>query len=148
MSQIPSIGTSTDQATAGADQNQSLRGLNMDHFLELMITELQNQDPLDPLDNAQILQQISQIREIGATDSLNNTLEAVLLSQNVSSATSLIGKQVSGLTDAGESVEGKVDRVTIADGTPTVHVDGVELKLTNIREIVEAEDKDAEASDV
>ena len=87
MSQIPSVGTSTNSASAGNDQVKSINGLNMDHFLKLMITELQNQDPLDPLSNAEILQQIGQIREIGATEQLSDTLEAVLLSQNVSSAT-------------------------------------------------------------
>ena len=44
-----------------------------------MITELQNQDPLNPMDNTQMLEQINQIRQIGATDKLTSTLDSVLL---------------------------------------------------------------------
>ena len=66
----------------------------MDDFLDLMIAELQNQDPLNPLENDELIAQISQIREVGATEDLTNTLNAVLLGQNISSATSLIGADV------------------------------------------------------
>ena len=43
---------------------------NLDDFLKLMIAELQNQDPLDPMENSEMLQQLSQMRSIGATDKL------------------------------------------------------------------------------
>ena len=50
----------------------------------------QSQDPLDPMDNDQMLNQISQLRSIGATDKLTNTLDSVLLGQNITSSTALI----------------------------------------------------------
>src|SRR6476619_6266517 len=77
--------------------NDALRGLDMDQFLKLMIAELQNQDPLKPMENSEILQQISQIRDIGATDKMTSTLDAVLLEQNLSAASAMIGKQIHGL---------------------------------------------------
>ena len=122
MSQISSLsgalsGQRNEPSSAG-----SLNELNIDHFLTLMITELQNQDPLSPLKNHELLQQISQIREVGATDKLTNTLEAVLLGQNISSATNLIGQDVRAITDAGNSVSGIVERVTIIDGVPRLEL--------------------------
>ena len=72
MSRIDSI--LPTQPDAGSDA-RDLRDLDLNEFLQLMITELQNQDPLDPMDNSEILQQITQIREISATDSLQETLE-------------------------------------------------------------------------
>ena len=135
MSQIPGLGEFASQVPQQSEQFESLRGLDMNDFLQLMIAELQNQDPLDPLDNAQILQQISQIREVGATERLTDTLDAVLLGQNVSSATNLIGKEIRGLTDDSLPIEGIVERVTIANGAPTLHVGGQTVSLNNVAEI-------------
>jgi flagellar basal-body rod modification protein FlgD len=107
----------------------------MSQFLKLMIAQLQNQDPLQPLDNAQILQQISQIRAIGESEKMSNTLDSVLLNQNLNSASSLLGKQIKALTDDGISVNGVVDRVTVIKGTPRLHVGSLEVGLNNLSEI-------------
>jgi flagellar basal-body rod modification protein FlgD len=130
------IGSTAGAATQGGTNNDALRGLDMDQFLELMIAELQNQDPLNPMDNAQILQQISQIREIGATSKLSDTLDAVLLGQNLSSASGMIGRTIKALTDDGHQAQGEVERVTLADGQVRLHVGGQAVRLTNVSEIL------------
>jgi len=132
--QTPTIG-SRQTATGAAGQNEALRDLNLEDFLKLMITELQNQDPLNPLDNAQILQQVSQISNIDATTKLSGTLDSVLLGQSVASASALIGKSVGGLTDAGDQVSGIVDRVSIEDGQANVHIGAQKVRLSNLEEI-------------
>ncbi|MEN1679817.1 MAG: flagellar hook capping FlgD N-terminal domain-containing protein [Planctomycetota bacterium] len=116
MSQIQ--GASGASASEPFGSNSALDGLDVDEFLDLMIAELQNQDPLNPLENDELVAQIGQIREIAASDNLTETLDAVLLGQNVSSATNLIGADVVALTDAGERVSGNVRKVTIDNGTP------------------------------
>ena len=122
MSQLPNINPTTVTPTpfGAAD---ALNDVDLDDFLQLMITELQNQDPLNPLENDELLAQISQIREVGATEKLTETLSAVLLGQNIASATNLIGAEVDGLSDEGERVTGVVNRISIADGTPSIHLD-------------------------
>ncbi|MGI9458132.1 MAG: flagellar hook assembly protein FlgD, partial [Aeoliella sp.] len=111
MSQIASAANSParDQPFGAAS---ALNDLDLDAFLNLMIAELQNQDPLNPLENDELLAQISQIREVGATDRLTATLDSVLLGQNIASATSLIGAEVVALSEDGERVSGNVRRVT------------------------------------
>lgn len=117
MSQISAAANSpsSDKPFGAAS---ALNDLDLDSFLNLMIAELQNQDPLNPLENDQLLAQISQIREVGATDQLTQTLESVLLGQNITSATNLIGADVIALTDSGERVTGNVRRVSIDGGQP------------------------------
>ena len=105
--------------------------LGMDEFIQLMITELQNQDPLNPMDNAQMLEQIGQIREISSNDKLSNTLESLMLSQGISMASGLIGQKVSALSDENKRIEGMVDRVLI---------DGSEAKLIVTEKVPEATD--------
>jgi flagellar basal-body rod modification protein FlgD len=118
--------------------------LDLDNFLDLMIAELQNQDPLDPMDNSEILQQINTIREISATNELSDTLAAVLTGQNLSTASSLIGKSVDALTDSGENIQGVVDRVSVEVSEDDdsirelrVHVGDNNVRLNNVREINE-----------
>jgi len=129
-------GISGGSSATGRVANESLKSLNMDDFLQLMISELQNQDPLNPMDNTQMLQQVSQIREIAASESLSETLQAVLFGQNVTNATSLIGKQVKALNAEGEFITGGVEKVAIADGDIKVFVSGQAIKLNNVSEIL------------
>jgi flagellar basal-body rod modification protein FlgD len=133
------IGAGSGATPSGQSSNDALRGLDLDEFLKLMITELQNQDPLNPLENHQILQQISQIREIEATSQLRETLDAVLLGTNLANASSLLDKQVKALDDQGEIITGKVDRVSVADNKVRLHLGNQQVDLKNLSEILPAE---------
>jgi flagellar basal-body rod modification protein FlgD len=123
MPPIPSLAGSSATTATPFGENNTLNDLDLDVFLKLLITELQNQDPLNPLDNSEMLAQINQIREIGATDKLTNTLDSVLLGQNISSSTNLIGKDVKAISDDNQQVSGTVTRVSIEDGKPKLQLD-------------------------
>lgn len=120
MSRIDASSGST--APGNTLVGNSIEELDLDVFLDLMLTELQNQDPLNPMDNQEMLNTISQIREIGASDKLSETLDSVLLGQNVATATGLIGTEVEGLTPGGQRVVGAVRQVTINDGQPELEL--------------------------
>lgn len=142
MSRIPAT-ASIDQSTRSTKQGPGLNDLDVDQFLGLMIAELQNQDPLNPMENSELVQQISQIRTISATTQLSDTLNSVLLGQNTATASSLIGKRVTALTDQAENIEGVVTRASVTvdasgDGKRTirVHIGDKSVRLDNIREIV------------
>lgn len=120
MSSIDTSATNTTPSNTLV--GNSIEDLDLDVFLNLMLTELQNQDPLNPMDNQEMLNTISQIREIGANDKLSGTLDSVLLGQNVATATGLIGTEVEGLTDGGQRVVGAVRQVTINDGEPELEL--------------------------
>lgn len=122
---------------------QNMDDLNSSDFLQLMIAQLQQQDPLNPTSNNELVQQISSIRELSATTKLTGTLDSVLVGQNIATASGMIGKTVDALDDAGNPVKGKVSRVTVAvdakdesNRQVRVHVGETEVKLTNIREIL------------
>jgi flagellar basal-body rod modification protein FlgD len=122
---------------------QNLDDLNSSDFLQLMITQLQQQDPLNPMDNNQLVQQISSIRDLSATTKLTSTLDSVLVGQNIATASGMIGKKIDALDDDGNTVQGTVDRVTVTtdqkDDTKRdvrVHVGDKEIQLKNVREIL------------
>ena len=115
--------TNTTSATESlGPTGNSFEDLELGVFLDLMLAELQSQDPLDPVDNSELLQQISQIREISASDKLANTLDSVLLGQNVATAAGMIDTKVEGISEEGQRVTGAVRNVTINDGEPILEV--------------------------
>jgi flagellar basal-body rod modification protein FlgD len=68
-----------------------------DRFLKLLTTQLQNQDPLNPMDNAQLTSQIAQISTVTGIQTLNTTLQTLLASAQNSQTTqaaSLVGQAV------------------------------------------------------
>lgn len=127
--------------TSSGSASSSFAKVNTDDFLKLMITELQNQDPLDPTDSSEFLQQVTLIRQIGANDKLTETLGQVLAGQELTSASSMIGKTVVATDTKGQSVTGKVDRVTLdtddntGSRTMKIHVGSQAFDLKSIQEI-------------
>ncbi|MER1941664.1 flagellar hook capping FlgD N-terminal domain-containing protein [Castellaniella sp. FW104-16D08] len=89
-------GSGAASALAGA-QSKSLMGDTQDRFLTLLVTQLQNQDPLNPMDNAQVTSQIAQLSMVNGIQQLNSTLLALSgqmdMSQSLQAA-GLIGKNV------------------------------------------------------
>ena len=115
--------------------------LGFNDFLKLMISELQNQDPLEPMSNSEMVQQIGLIRDIGATDQLTRVLTNLSGSQELVTASNLIGRTVQGMADDSSEVTGTVDRVTVDTESENgarsvkVHVGGKTMNVRNIREI-------------
>ncbi|GIW97195.1 MAG: flagellar basal body rod modification protein FlgD [Pirellulaceae bacterium] len=148
MTSIPGINNnraSTAAASSGKGfSSNDLSDVDLDEFLGLLITELQNQDPLNPMDNSDMLTQLSQIREIGSTNLLTKTLTNLATGQELTMASNLIGKTVSALDNAGKDVQGIVDRVSVRTDAEdpsirkvSVHIGDSIVDMTNIREIVE-----------
>lgn len=143
MSQVTGTGSTGSSTSTGKTTGGDLRDVDMNQFMDLLIAQLQNQDPMNPMDNAEMLQQIGQIREIGATNKLTDTLDSVLMGQNLSTASSLIGRQVKALTDEAKDITGKVDRVSVetsgkdnATRTLRIHIGNDKIDIKNIREII------------
>lgn len=128
----------TQSATSAANNStkaSSFSSLTPDDFLKMLITELQNQDPMNPTDNTQVLQQISEMSNIAATSSLTTSLNALVTEQNLAAASTLVGRNVTGLADDGSNASGTVDSVTIANGTAKLNIGQQTVSLKNIQQI-------------
>jgi flagellar basal-body rod modification protein FlgD len=80
-----------------ADYMKSSTGLNSDDFLKLFVTQLQNQDPLNPTDSAGMVAQMAQLTQVEQAYNTNTNLQNILSAMNNSSgmsAVSLIGKTI------------------------------------------------------
>ncbi|MDR3108642.1 MAG: hypothetical protein LBU65_02995 [Planctomycetaceae bacterium] len=135
MSAIYDYAASTSSSSTTSKTGDAMNNLTTSDFLAMMVAELQNQDPMSPMENADILNQINQIRSITSSDKLSTTLESVALGQSFVSASSLIGKTITGKSEAGAEVTGAVDRVVFENGVPSIYVGDAIVKLENITAI-------------
>ncbi len=147
MSQIQNTLTNAATATNKTSDQRGggLQDLDLDQFLKLIITELQNQDPLSPTDNAALMEQVGQLRSLSANDKLTTTLTSFSITQELTTASSLIGRKVNGIDDEGSPVDGEVGSVSVKidekdrnNRQVKVHVGDKTVDIKNVREIVEA----------
>ncbi len=76
----------------------SASDIQMD-YMKLLVTELQNQNPLEPLDNNQMAAQLAQFSQLQQIESMNTSFASVLAVTELSYASSLIGKEVSFMSE-------------------------------------------------
>src|SRR5438132_4779996 len=132
--------TTTPIASTGGTQlpNKSL-GLKPADFIKMMVTQLQNQDPLQPAKNEELLAQMSQIGQLQSSTDLQTSLKSLVLQNNIGAAGNLIGKQVAGLDDAGKSINGLVNSVRVVDGNVALELDsGKTLSMDHVTSIATA----------
>lgn len=83
--------TGSAKSTASATQEAS------DRFLKLLVTQMQSQDPLNPMDNAQVTSQMAQINTVSSLGTVNDSLQAMsaqLVQMQAMQSASLVGRSV------------------------------------------------------
>ena len=132
MSTVQSSTTVTDPlaATSAAAKSTATTTNSaadmQDRFLNLLVAQLKNQDPLNPMDNAQMTSEMAQMSTVSGIENLNTTLNSLLDSYGTSQsmqASSLIGKNVlvagsqldlsSGKAYAGINLASAADQITV-----------------------------------
>ena len=127
MSAINSLlGTTTPSSSSSGSSStaNAASSLTPSDFIQFMVTELQNQDPLDPTDANQMLSQMSEIGQLQSSDSLQTSLTGMVQQNQVAAASSMIGKLVQG-TDANSNTQ------TGIVAAVQVNSSGVNLTLNN-----------------
>lgn len=122
--------------TTGTTLTNKKKQLNTDDFIKMMITQLQNQDPMEPAKNQELLAQMSQIGQLQSATTLQESLKGIVLQNQIGSAANLIGKGVQGLDVNGDPIKGLVNSVRVADNDVSLELDnGQSLKLSSVTAI-------------
>ena len=117
----------SSNASATQITDKSSLALDSQDFLKIMITELTHQDPLEPMKNQDLLNQMAAIQQLQSSQETSQSFErlmerydGLLVRQELSTASNMIGELVSGNTANGEFAVGKV---------ATVRLDGENIML-------------------
>ena len=127
------------QAPVQADGND-FSALGSTEFFKLIITDLLNQDPLNPTDNQKLLEQIALIRDIEMNNEMTTSLRSLIDQQRFGSATTLLGRFVEGNEAAGFAT-GVVAGVRFdTQGAAILMLDGgAEMPLSNLLTVTSLE---------
>ena len=118
--------TTAAQTAAAAASATTQAGVTQDRFLKLLVTQMKNQDPLNPLDNAQVTSQMAQLSTVTGIDKLNATVQALSASMQATQslqAATMIGHTVlvpgtqidllNGKSDAAVELTQPADKVSV-----------------------------------
>ncbi|MBX9625297.1 MAG: flagellar hook capping protein [Gemmataceae bacterium] len=115
----------------------SLSAIGPDQFLQLLVAQLQNQDPLQPLDNNQLLSQLATLNTVSGITQLNASFGEMLRLTQLTQGADLIGKTVRYTpADGGAAVTGKVDSVAVQDGAFVLQVGSTPVRLGQVQSVV------------
>ncbi len=112
----------TTTAASASSTSSSNTQLGQDAFLKLLTTQLQNQDPLNPMDDTQSVAQLAQFSSVQAVTQLSDSFTAFQSNFSVMQSAGLLGKAVSAQsTDASgnvSTVSGTVQTISVVNGVP------------------------------
>ncbi|KPF44802.1 flagellar biosynthesis protein FlgD [beta proteobacterium AAP121] len=129
ISSDPFAALNATAGTTAASANNSDTA-SADRFLKLLVTQMQNQDPLNPMDNAQVTSQMAQINTVSGIQTLNNTMQGLngqFVQMQALQGASLVGREI---TVAG-------NRLAVSEGTGTAQyelatpADKVKIEVLN-----------------
>ena len=123
------VSTATNNVASVATAATGNQSLGKDAFLQLLVTQLKNQDPLSPTDNTQFVSQMAQFSSLESMQNLNTTVDSLATTYQSSQAlqaSSLVGRSVvvatdSAVLDPTKGITGSVD-VTAASSATSVNV--------------------------
>ena len=112
-------------------------------FMELLVQQLKNQDPLSPMDNDKFIAQLTQLSSLEGIQNLNDNMVGLAVLQQgnalmnqLTQSSALIGKDVTYIDmETGEEITGTVQTVKIEDGILVLNIDGEDVPLANVIEV-------------
>ena len=127
--------TSTGQNTTTKKSDSS--GLDDDDFMKLLLAQIQNQNPLEPMDNQEFMSQLTQMNSLNVLKSIDANMENLLTEDQFSNAAAMIGKEVEYTLGGDTTLSGTVSAVSIEDGIVMLTIDGVQIPLSDVTKITE-----------
>lgn len=122
--------------------------LDMNDFMQLLATQLRYQDMSNPMDNSQMMQQLTQMATVTSMNTMTEMLTSVTEVSTIAYATSMIGKEITVVenidSETGKitSVKGQVSGVGFYEGIPCVVIEGKAYTLSQIMSMGEVPERE------
>jgi len=127
----------------GGGSGAASQELGKDSFMRLLVSQLQNQDPINPQSNEDFIAQLAQFSSLEQMENLNDAFlgmaamqQSTALIGQLEAASSLIGKSVQYYDpQTGELASGSIDSVRLEDSVAMLNIDGQSVPLSYLHEI-------------
>jgi flagellar basal-body rod modification protein FlgD len=118
----------------GQTQSSSTSSFSGDDFMKMLLAEMTNQNPLEPMSDSEMMTQYVQLNSLQQLQDIKSALSQSSASTQVGYAASLIGKTVSATVNQ-QAVSGVVKAVTIDSGVVKLQVDNQVIDLEDVYKI-------------
>lgn len=122
--QITSTTSLGAAATADTSNRVVQKQLGQDDFLKLLTVQLQQQDPMKPMDDTQSIAQMAQFSSLQQMSDLNKSFAAMRLDSQMASASTLLGRQATVQDAGGAQTSGIIDSVEQSESGPLLSING------------------------
>ena len=106
---------------ASATPNLQSNNMGMQDFLKILLTQLNYQDPMKPMDNQQFMAQMAQFSALQQTQQLNTNIEKLITNQASLQSVGLIGRTVD-IGANGALITGRVTSLSLSGDSPSITV--------------------------
>jgi flagellar basal-body rod modification protein FlgD len=125
-------GTTSDTSSASTT---GMKTLNQDDFLKLLATQMQAQDPMDPMKDTDFISQMANFTSLEQMKNLSSSFASFISQQKSVDAQSYLGKTVTVLDSDQGSVTGTVSGISLTGSTPMLIIGGKTYDPTMIQTI-------------
>ena len=134
---IQNSSTSIGGTPASASSTPPGGALGETQFLKLLMTQMQDQDPLNPGDPTQYMAELAQFTSVEQETNVASSTAALTQEQNAATAIALIGHSVTYIdATTGQQTTGTVQSVQVGGGTPTLTINGTAgIGLSQINQV-------------
>jgi flagellar basal-body rod modification protein FlgD len=134
----PSIATGISPTAAGSAGDVNIGGLNINTFLQLLVAQLTHQDPMNPTDSSTYIAEEAQFAMVQTMNTLAKQNAAILQSQQMQQATTLIGKSITYIDPNGAVGSGVVSSASPGSNGVVVRVNGAQVPISSITQVAAA----------
>lgn len=127
---IDAIGVTASQSTTTLT---SSAGIGQEDFMRILLTQLQFQDPLKPVDNQQFIAQLAQFSALEINRQQSEKIDTLLTVQSADQAIGLLGKSIEIAGEQNAGAVGQVTAVSFATGEPRLTVRTDTTTLVDVR---------------
>lgn len=130
LKSMTSTATAAQGGVSGANSS-----LGKDDFLKLFVTQLQHQDPLSPMENAEFMGQMASFSTLEQVSKLAAANEQLAAQMSLTASVGLLGREVTWTDAAGAVQSGTVERVSSQDGKSQLTVGGTTVDLSSVNQV-------------
>jgi flagellar basal-body rod modification protein FlgD len=115
-----------------ANQDRSTIAGNFDTFLKLLTTQLQNQNPMDPMSNEKFVSQMAQLTSLEQMTKMTDAFQSMNQSAQARQYLSVLGEEVNLTRSGGDQIKGTVESIKFGDGETLVSIGGKQIPTNEI----------------
>lgn len=136
MTSVQDLKSATSTITGGQTAASGANsGLGKDDFLKLFVSQLQHQDPLSPMENAEFMGQMASFSTLEQVSKLASANEALAAQMSLTGAVGLLGRSVTYVDAAGADQTGLVERISTAGGKSVLTVGGKAVDIASVNQV-------------